>query len=390
MYYLMLAIIFMPLTLAILIYLANNKTFNSCIFFFQTLQTYLVYQLGKEVFDGNELSYIVGEWPVGIGIELHLDWLSLLFISLTTIGFWVTYLYCWEEKKKDYKYLFFTTFLQGSLVALFMVYDLFTMFILLELVTILASILITYKKDGAAVKAGLFYLLYNSFGMTIFLIGVIIMYISSGSLNITIVSEITGKLSDQVHIRFAIACFFIAFSLKSALVPVYSWLPLAHGSAPSSVSALLSGLMVKIGLYGLIRLESVFRAPFFNQSLLIVGISTALLGAGFAFLQSDIKRLLAYSTISQVGLMVVGLSSGIQKGLVGGLLHMVNHFSFKMLLFLCAGIIISNTGERNLKKIRGVMAANPFLGIAIVIGILGITGAPLFNGISVNILLRKV
>ncbi len=391
MYYLMLGAIFIPLTLAILIYVINNKVFNGSIFLFQTIQSYLVFLMGKEVLSANPICYVIGEWPMGIGIELRLDWLSLLFIALTTIGFWTTYLYCWEEKRKDHKYLFFITFLQGSLVAFFLLYDLFSMYVLLELITILGSILITYKKDGAAVKAGLFYLLYNSFGMTIFLIGVIIMYIASGSLNITVVSDITQSLSDQVHIRFAIACFFVAFSLKSALVPVYSWLPLAHGSAPSSVSALLSGLMVKIGLYGLIRLESVFSAPFLDQSLMVVGISTALLGVGFAIFQTDVKRILAYHTISQVGLMVVGISSGLEKGLYGGLLHLVNHFSFKTLLFLCAGILISNTGERNVKKIRGVMVANPFLGIALIIGMLGITGAPFFNGsISKHIIKKSV
>lgn len=391
MYYMILGAIFMPLSLAILIYLINNKTFNGSIFFFQLVQSYLVFNMAKSVYADQELCFIIGEWPVGIGIEIRLDLLSLLFITLTTIGFWAAYLYCWEEKKKDHKYLFFTTFLQGSLVALFLVYDLFSMFILLELVTILGSILITYKKDGSAVKAGLFYLLFNSFGMTIFLIGVIIIYISSGSLNITVVSEITQNLTNEIHIRFAIACFFVAFSLKSALIPVYSWLPLAHGAAPSSVSALLSGLMVKIGLYGLIRLESVFRAPYLDQVLLVVGISTALIGAISAMFQVDIKRLLAYSTISQVGLMVVGLSSGIEEGLYGGLLHLINHFSFKTLLFLCAGILISNTGERNIKKIRGVMKSNPFLGIAIIIGILGITGAPFFNGsISKHIIKTSV
>lgn len=391
MYYMMLGVIFIPLTLAILIYIVNNKTFNGSIFLFQLFQTYLVMRMAKDVLQGGLQSYVIGHWPMGIGIELRLDTLSLLFIVLTTIGFWATYLYCWEEKQKDHKYLFFVTFLQGSLVALFLVYDLFSMFVLLELVTILGSILITYKKDGAAVKAGLFYLLYNSFGMTIFLIGVIIMYIASGSLNMTVVGEVTQGLSQQAHIRFAVACFFVAFSLKSALVPVYSWLPLAHGSAPSSVSALLSGLMVKIGLYGFMRLSAVFSAPFLYQSLSVVGMMTALLGVGFAIFQTDIKRLLAYSTISQVGLMVVGISSGLQKGVYGGLLHMVNHFSFKTLLFLCAGILISNTGERNVKKIRGVMASNPFLGIALIIGILGITGAPFFNAsISKHIIKKSV
>ncbi|MBN2897358.1 MAG: hypothetical protein JXO44_01180 [Clostridia bacterium] len=389
MYYILLSIIFVPLILAILFYLVNKPQFNSMVFLFQVLQTFFVYVLSRSVIAGESLSYVIGQWPMGIGIELRLDWLSLIFVGMTTLGFWAAYLYCWEEKCRDAKYFFFITFLQGSLVALFLVYDLFSMFILLELVTILGSILITYKKDGYAVKAGLFYLLYNSFGMTIFLVGVIILYISSGSLNMTVAGEIAQGLSQQVHIRFAVACFFVAFSLKSALVPVYTWLPIAHSSAPSSVSALLSGLMVKIGLYGFMRLHGVFSGPFLSQSLMIVGISTALLGVGFAVLQTDIKRILAYHTISQVGLMVVGISSGMEKGMYGGLLHMVNHFAFKTLLFLCAGILITNTGERHIKKIRGVMASNPFLGIAIVIGILGITGAPFFNGSISKYIIKK-
>jgi len=391
MYLFMLGAIFLPLTLAILMYVMNNRTFNGIIFFFQGIQSYLVFNMYKAVFDHDMISYIIGEWPAGIGIELRLDKLSLLFIILNTMAFWAIYLYSWEEKSRDHKYLFFMTFLQGSLVALFLVYDLFSMYILIELVTILAAILITYKKDGTAVKAGLFYLLYNSFGMSLFLIGIIIMYIASGSLNIAVVSQVTQGLSDQIHIRFAIACFLVSFSLKSALVPVYSWLPLAHGSAPSSVSALLSGLMVKIGLFGLIRLQNTFSVPFLYQSLMVVGICTAILGSAFAIFQSDIKRLLAYSTISQVGLMVVSISTGFENGLYGGLLHLVNHFSFKVLLFLCAGILISNTGERHIKKIRGVMSASPFVGVGLVIGVLGITGAPFFNGsISKHIIKESV
>ncbi|HKJ86006.1 MAG TPA: proton-conducting transporter membrane subunit, partial [Spirochaetia bacterium] len=164
---------------------------------------------------------------------------------------------------------------------------------------------------------------------------------------------------------------------------LFSWLPRAHGapSAPAIVSAVLSGIQVKAGVYLLVRMSQVFEgvidaAPFF----LAVGFITSIVGFLLAIAQKDIKLILAYHTISQVGLIVVGLHLGSEVAFWGGMYHVINHALFKGLLFLTAGIIIEEYGTRSYAEIRGVLRHMPAIGIGTLAGILGITGAPFFNG----------
>jgi multicomponent Na+:H+ antiporter subunit D len=168
--------------------------------------------------------------------------------------------------------------------------------------------------------------------------------------------------------------------MKSAIVPLFSWLPIAHSSAPSSISALLSGLIVKTGIYGLIMTLSIFNNKDLCNLLFVLGIVTSLVGALYGILQLDIKKILAYSTISQIGLIIIGVSAYDQAANLGALLHIFNHFLSKSLLFLCAGAIISASSERNIKHIHSVFRKSKIISLGLIVGMLAITGMPLFNG----------
>ena len=379
-----LAMIFSPIVMGILIYAIDHQAFSRGIFLLQLALTAALGTLALEAAPflraGTGLLFVAGDWSSRAGIEFRLDRVSSIFVLMTVLAFWYVYLYVWWSRKGDHKFLFFLSMLQGALLGLFTVNDLFSMFVLIELITIACSILITYKKDGISVKAGLYYLLYNSIAMLLFLLGIIFLYQRIGTVNLTLMGELLPQYAGDSGYRWAIALIFSAFCLKSAIFPVYSWLPLAHASAPASVSALLSGLVVKSGLFILLRLGALVFIPGVRELLLILGIISGLFGAAMAFCQSDIKRILAYHTISQVGLIVIGLSVPNNGAEMGALLHIFNHFLFKSLLFLCAGTLITITGERHVGKIRGVFKGNPVLGICMAVGILGITGAPLFNG----------
>jgi multicomponent Na+:H+ antiporter subunit D len=175
---------------------------------------------------------------------------------------------------------------------------------------------------------------------------------------------------------------FIA--LKSAFIPLYSWLPKAHGTpgASSAVSALLSGLHIKSSLYLLIRFQDVFYPIADHNLILIMGLITALAGVVMSMSQTDIKLVLAYSTIAQVGLITVGLSTSYvgSYNYYGGLFHMINHAVFKAALFLSAGIISYAYGTRDIRQVRGVFKTMPGLATAISLALLGVIGTPLFNG----------
>jgi multicomponent Na+:H+ antiporter subunit D len=258
--------------------------------------------------------------------------------------------------------------------------DIFNLFVFVELITIVSTILILYKKDGFSVRAGLYYLLFNSVGILFYLLGMVMIYNLVGTLNIEILTE---KLKVVENTRFlTISYIFImaAVGVKSAFFPVFNWLPKAHSAAPSSISALLSGLLVKAGLYVFIRMNQIYSTVSLGNFFLVLGFFTALAGVIFALSQKDIKQILAFHTVSQVGIMMIGLNVLDPGKSIGGLLHIFNHAFFKSLLFLGAGVIITRYNKRKVTEIRGVFKKMPLISILMIIGMLSITGAPMFNG----------
>lgn len=384
-----LSLIFIPMILAVIIFLVDKRWTNRLSLVIQPVLIIMILMLFMELLPGDRLLYILGGWKQGVGIPLRIDQKSIIFMVLTVIGTTYSITFSWIEHRDDHKYLFFILFLEGALLALFQAGDIFTLFILLELITILAGILITYEKEGASVKAGLYYLLINSVGMTIYLMGVILIYNSVGVLDMELIkAQLDGvELSAVQH--GALGCFITAFAVKTAMFPVNSWLPYAHGSAPTQMSALLSGLLVKIGVYGLLRFMEIFPVTSYIHLVLVLGIVTALYGVIMAMLQKDLKLILAYHTISQMGLIIMGLASGKKEGFTGSLLHDVNHFLFKSLLFLGVGVLIHLYGTREVTRIRGVLKEQPIVGFSLLVGVLGITGAPLFDGSLSKILIEE-
>ena len=376
----LLSLIFVPIVFAIGIYITQNVKFNRLIFVLQAMQSALFLRLLYLWSKTGTIAFNLGGWLDGIAIELKLGDINMLFFAMVTISFWYVALYVWEKRKNDHKFLFFTFFLQGSLYAMFCVNDLFTMYILLELNTIISSILIIYKKDGEAIRAGFYYLIYNSLAMSIYFLGVIIMYIKFGTLNITMITANAYLYQSQTIFKFAIGLFISAFAMKSAIVPLFSWLPIAHSSAPSSISALLSGLIVKTGVYGLIMTLSIFNNKDLCNLLFVLGVLTSIIGFLYAITQLDIKKILAYHTVSQIGLIVIGISAYNEAANLGALLHIFNHFLFKSLLFLCAGAIISASSERNIKNIHSIFKKSKIISFGLIVGMLAITGMPFFNG----------
>lgn len=377
-------LIFLPIIASVLIYVFNKKWINYIVFPVQGILTLWIYFLWQHVIDHGILSFTLGGWDRSIAIELSIDHLSLMFMTMAVIIWWVVTLYAWKNKQNDFKFLFFLYFLEGCFLAFLQVNDFFTIFVLMEVITIISTILILYKKDGISVKAGLYYLLFNSFGMVIYLFGVMLLYLKVGTLNMSLIAEYLSTHNlmaaefSLIHLSFA--CIFVSMCVKAALFPVYDWLPRAHTAAPSYISALLSGLLVKTGIYGLIRVLSVFKVHEIYSFMFYLGFFTALSGIIFAISQKDIKGILAFSTISQIGMIIMSLSALNDVGMIGAYMHIFNHVLFKSLLFLGAGIIINEYGVRRVTEIRGIARAHPLLTACMTVAILSITGAPLFIG----------
>jgi multicomponent Na+:H+ antiporter subunit D len=385
--------IFLPLLTGIAIYAFDKRWVNRLIFAVQSLLTLAMglaltpYALGMRPIKA--LTFVSGNWSKVVGVGFKIDGLSLMFLTMTLLAFWYIWLYIWPTRSEDHKFIFFLCVLQTALNALFTTNDLFAIFILIELVTILCSILITYKKDAIAVRAGLFYLLYNSWGMLLYLLGVICLYWYTGSMNIDLVAPFLAEWAQSPVLSVGIALIIAGLGIKSAFFMLHLWLPQAHSAAPASISAILSGLIVKMGIFVLFRIDGLLAIEPIQSLLLLVGLTSGLLGALFAIFQSDMKRILAFHTVSQLGLVFIGMGLHGSKNIMGAWAHLFNHFTFKSLLFLAAGLIIMETGERRVKAIHGLWKWHKPLAVCLAIGIISIMGFPLTSASFSKILVKS-
>lgn len=385
MLYIPVYLVFTPIIFAMIIFLFHHKSVTLFAFVAQTVITVLAitYYLHFRG-DLSETMFTFGGWNPLIGIGFRNDSISITMIFLSIFMWWMVLIYTFKYKSEYRNFLFFFLFLEGVFLGLLQTNDLFNMFVFIELITIIVTILVAYQKAGNSFRAAIYYLLLNTAGILSFLLGIILIYYTFGNINIAAIQEMmtTNGVSTSMTVRFAFVFILASVSVKSALFPLFTWLPRAHAVAESGVSALLSGIVVKGGVYVLIRMSQMFAPAGYDLStiLLIMGFATALVGVIFAMSQKDIKQILAFHTVSQIGIIVIGLSFLTGKGFYGGFIHLVNHAFFKSLLFLGAGIIAKRYGTKKVHDIRGVFKAMPVFSILMIVGMLGITGAPLFNG----------
>jgi len=322
----------------------------------------------------------IGNYGGFLGIALKADDLSSVFVMLTAFIFLCAFIYTLNE---NYSRLFGLLLFawEGLLIGIFLSCDLFNIFVLAEIATVVVSILIMFIRDKRSMYDGLLYLMVNTVAIQFYLFGVGYIYKLTGVLDFDAAAQAIKEL-DKSSLILPYALIITSVSLKCALMPLFSWLPRAHGThgAPSSVSAILSGLHIKSGIYLFIRFQSLFNEIAVPEFFLVTGIITGIAGFIFALSQSDIKLILAYHTISQIGMIMIGLNIPDVNTYTGGVYHIINHAFFKSSLFLCAGIIIKVYGTRDINKISGVFKRMPLVGTAAIMSILGITGAPLFNG----------
>ena len=372
-------IIFIPIVSSLILYLIHSRHAILVSIVCQTLLSAACTLYFNQIFNMDMHIVSIGGWAEFAGVTLRNDHLSMSFAIMSIVIWWCVIIFAFYEKYSS-NYLFFILFLEGTFMGLLMSNDLFNLFVFIEIVTIISTMLITFKKDKSALKAGFYYLIFNNAGMLFYLVAFIIIYSVCGTLNLQIIKTSIVPFRDSFSVKMAYVMITAAFGVKSAFFPVYTWLPKAHSAAPSAISALLSGLLVKSGLYEFIRLNEVFHYTSMDTTLAVLGSLTAFLGALFALCQKDIKLILAFSTVSQIGIIFMGI--GPFKGFLysGGLLHLINHSLFKSLLFLGAGIVISEYKNRNVMQIRGVFARLPMTSIFMIIGMLSITGMPYLNG----------
>jgi len=330
--------------------------------------------------------YHLGGWPTPIGIDLRLDELAtLLLLAVNVVGlavalYSIDYMRRYTSRGHFYSlFLLMVTGMNGVVLA----GDLFNLYVFLEVAAVASYSLVAFGCAHEELEASFRYIVLGSLSSALILVGVALVYGITGTLNMAHMAGRISQIGMNAPLLLAFGLFICGFSFKAALVPFHAWLPDAHPAAPAPVSAMLSGVLIKaIGVYVLARLAfNVFGVADDVLSLLRwLGVLSMVVGGLLAAGQSDIKRLFAYSSISQVGFIVLGLGLATPLGLVGALYHLVNHAMFKSLLFLNAGAVEYATGTRDLNELGGLNRALPVTGATSLIGSMSIAGVPPFNG----------
>ena len=358
----------------------------------------------KPVFlDGKIITYWLGSWKpvdnIAIGIGMEVDALSLFVGLIITAACALSSIYSIKYMSKDDglgKYYTLFLLLAGSMIGFVFTGDLFNMYVMLEIMTFAAIALTAFRtQKDKALEAGFKYLVIGGLGSSLILMGTALIYAQTHTLNIAQIALELNSGGDKFTpvTILALALLLVGYAVKSFMVPCHTWPPDAHMSAPSSISMLLSGVMSKTGVYGLIRILFMIFMVSGNKALaylvMIWGAITMVVGVSMALLQTDFKRLLAFHSVSQLGYVITGIGVGLTAadgianlGLMGGLYHMVNHASFKCLLFLCAGAVLYRVGTTDLNKVSGLGKKMPFTAVMFFIGAAAISGIPPFNGFA--------
>ncbi len=343
---------------------------------------------------------------LGFGLYFRVDMLSFTVMTITSILWLLVMIYSHDymqfENHRNRFYLFMSI-THGAILGTVMAGDIFTMFLFFEAMTFSSYMLVSHCEKKECIEAGNNYIYMGVMGGLSILFGMILLYLNINTLEFL---PLASKLQSLGAMKYwIIGLFIFGFGIKAGMVPVHIWLPKAHPVAPTPASALLSGIMIKIGAYGILRVTTSFFFPLpgeiegykdilWNASkslgavIIWLGIVTMALGVFLALQQSNIKRMLAYHSISQMGYIILGIGVAAYlghkgaMGFAGSVYHIINHALFKSVLFMAAGVIYLKTHELDMYQLGGFWRIMPFTAAATLVAALGITGVPGFNGFA--------
>ena len=340
------------------------------------------------------------------GLSFEVNGFKAAYAVITALMWAGTTLFAPEyfrhEKEGLERYWMFILLTLGATEGVMLSGDLMTTFIFFEILSFTSFTWVIHEQTKEAVKAGYTYLFIAVFGGLVLFMGLALLYYETGTLSYADLKAAVDACPDRGMILAAGICVLLGFGAKAGMFPLHVWLPKAHPVAPSPASALLSGILTKVGIYGIlmITLHALVEDYVFGSIILIAGMITMLLGAVLGVFSVNLKRTLACSSMSQIGFILTGVgmlillsAAGSEEGyaiaLPGLLLHMVNHSIIKLTLFMCAGVVVMNLHKLNLDEIRGWGRKKNKLKIAFALGALGISGVPLMNGYMSKTLLHE-
>lgn len=337
---------------------------------------------------GQPLSYHLGSWPPAVGIEMNVDFIALLVmalicgVSLAIILYSRRYAEREVEEAKLPAYYALLLLMTAGMLGFVSTGDVFNLYVFMEIIAISSYALVAITGKRQAARAAFKYLLMGAPASILILLAIALLYAATGSLNMADL-RIQIATSGYPTLIFASCVLFITgFSVKCALFPLHLWLPDAHSIAPSPVSAMLSGLVVKVGIFGLLRVFLSIFTPTSAavsgsvEALRLIAAAAILYGGVMAILQRDFKMMIAYSTISHIGYIVLGLSILNQTALTGAVYHIMDHGLAKACFFLCSGAFIYMRGVRRIDNLQGAGKQMPWTCAAFALAAFSVIGIP--------------
>ena len=328
------------------------------------------------------LQYTLGYTDTPFVINLAMDNLSLLFSLIVTAVIFFIVIFSTQyikEKENTYFSLFFLVLasIQGSILTA----DLFTLYLFIEAITIFTTPLISFEKTKETTRAAMQYLFYGITGGVFYFISMILIYFNLGTLKMAAVAESFALISTPMQLTIIIF-FLLALIIKLGIFPIHFWLPRAHSACPAPISALLSGVLLKVYLYIFMRLFWTMIAFDFLVELhlsafvLDLALVSSLIGHVFALQADDLKKMLAYSSIGHIGMILAVLLLNSEAAFYGGLLHIIAHMMMKSGLFLSSGFLLQTTLSHHIDDLRGIGHKNRLVFISFIIICLGTIGMP--------------
>jgi multicomponent Na+:H+ antiporter subunit D len=327
----------------------------------------------------------LGGWPAPFGITLIADRFGAIMLVISTIMILVVLVYALgqldDEREFDLHFHPMYLVLSGGIAASFLTGDLFNLFVAFEVMLIASYVLITLGANRGQIRAGMTYVVINLLASTLFVAAVAFVYASTGTVNMAQLAVRLAELPDGLRTALGYL-LLVVFGVKAGIFPLFFWLPDSYPTAPAPVTALFAGLLTKVGVYTLIRTQTLLFPHDGSPSLVILTIAglTMLVGVLGAIAQNDIKRILSFHIISQIGYMIFGLGLFSLAGIAGAVFYIVHHIVVKTSLFLVDGIVETSSGTGALRHLGGVARRAPVLGLLFLAAAFSLAGLPPFSG----------
>lgn len=401
--FMQLAIVLWPMLAALISYMMGryNKKMRDYFVLFASLAEFIMVLMLFPLASNQAPAYFRLDYAVGFGLDFKLDGFRFIYATVASFMWLMTSLFSLEYFKSyrnRNRYHLFNLITLGATIGILTSADLITTFIFFEIMSFASYALVAHDETPGAIRAANSFLMVGFIGGLSILIGIFMISHYFGTSNMDLLSEAVANYTGSQSIIYAIgALLLVGFGGKAGMFPLHFWLPKAHPVAPAPGSALLSGILTKTGVFGLLVISSylLLHDANWGMLMLVMGTITMFLGAFLALFSIDLKRTLALSSVSQIGFIVVGigmqgiLGSHNSLAVRGSLLHMINHSLIKLVLFMAAGAIYMKLHKLDLNSLRGYGRKKPVLMIVFLLGALTLGGIPLFSGFISKTLLHE-